>query len=162
MFVRRYIPTFVTFAVLGFGPFLLLSLLTALALFGQAGLSLPPSSAMEVLLPVAGGLLALFVPLLVVFAVYKLYYKNQAWLARVFFVYLALLILSAGLLYVYTAGIAGPSIAAVEGAASRLELQGQVLAETLRTLLPVQLCLLPWLGVALSVLAWASRRSLLP
>jgi hypothetical protein len=162
MYARRSLSAFLIFAILAFGPFLLFSLITALSLFVQSALLLPSAPGKSILLWVAYGLLSLFIPLLVVFLVYRLYERNPAWFTRAVFLYLAMLILSAGLLYVFNAGIAGSSMAVVDGVASGPALQVRIIEETFLTLLPVQLCVLPWLGVALVVLAWSSRRGFLP
>lgn len=155
MKVQRTFTRLALFAALGFGPLLILYLLVALGLL-VGGVLLPALSSSH---RFASGVAAftycaisIIVPGLFVFFAYYLSTSLRSWIIRAVILYVTLLILGTGLVYVFTSAIAGMSMAVVDGVTKGEELRNQIGRETVSMLLPAQLCLVPWCIFALFLL----------
>ena len=139
------------YSLIGLGPLLAASLAITMGLWLQGLLQIgadPVGGAVSVM----AGMLTALASIGAAVLLYRIDVRLPTAIGRLGLLYLAWLVAGAGLLYVTLLILGATSMAMVEGLATPNELRRQAGEGALRLLLPAQLSILTWVGLATALL----------
>ena len=144
MKIKNPIVRFGIFTAVSFGPALLLYVIFSVGLLVNALIVLD-SGLFDVSISEVGSLAIIFLlPIVLIPIGYWVYRRFNSWVGRTLILYPIRLFLAFGLSYLFMSAVAGTSMAVVDGAVVESELRNQIIYQTILTLFPVQILLVPW------------------